>query len=50
VVGRLAAGERRAVLGQRLADVVAPPARDMVAAEPCLDKRQIVLGERPELD
>jgi hypothetical protein len=49
-VGRLAALERGPVLGERLADVVSPPARDVLAAEPRLDERQVVLAERPELD
>jgi hypothetical protein len=50
VVGRLAALECGPVLGERLGDVVTPPACDVLAAEPRLDERQVVLAEWPELD
>jgi hypothetical protein len=50
VVGRLVALERGPVLGERLADVVSPPARDVLVTEPRLDERQVLLAKRPELD
>src|SRR5580765_5522552 len=45
VVGRLLSFERPAVLADRLADVVAPPAGDVLTAKPLLDQREVRLGE-----
>lgn len=50
VVGRLTAFDRVAALGERLVDRVTPPKRDVLAAEPLLDEREILRRERPELD